>query len=208
MKMPAPQRSRNAAATRQAILASARVAFARAGYQGSGVREIARGAGVTAMLVNRYFGSKVKLFEEAVAETMAATAVVLPEILEAPASGKAIATALVGITKAGATPLAGFQIMLRSASSEVAAEIGREQIEKYHHKKIAGTLRGQHAAQRAAVILSLIAGFQVMRQMIGLRSLSRAEPDTLVKILAPLFQTLIDGNRPARGKETLGRRRT
>jgi AcrR family transcriptional regulator len=208
MKTPPPKRSRNAAATRQAILASARVAFARAGYEGTGVREIARGAGVTAMLVNRYFGSKVKLFEEAVVETMATTAVIMPEILKAPASGKAIATALVSITNTGATPLAGFQIMLRSASSEVAAAIGREQIEKFHHKKIAGALHGEMAAQRAAVLLSLIAGFQMMRQMIGLRSLSRAEPDALVKILSPLFQKLIDGDGPTRGKQTLRRRGT
>ena len=62
------------------------------------------------------------------------------------------------------------------------------------------------AAQRAAVILSLIAGFQMMRQMIGLRSLARAEPDALKKILAPVFQMLIDGDRPARSKETLRRR--
>jgi AcrR family transcriptional regulator len=206
MEKQPPKRSRNAAATRQAILASARVAFARAGYDGTGVREIARGAGVTAMLVNRYFGSKVKLFEEAVAETMATTSVIMPEILKTPASGRAIATALVSITRAGATPLAGFQIMLRSVSSEVAAKIGCEQIEKFHHKRIAAALHGQFAAQRAAVILSLIAGFQMMRQMIGLRSLARAEPDALKKILAPVFQMLIDGDRPARSKETLRRR--
>ena len=35
------------------------------------VREIAEGAGVTAMLVNRYFGSKEGLFAEALAATMA-----------------------------------------------------------------------------------------------------------------------------------------
>lgn len=40
--------------------------FARAGYDGVGVREIAGDAGVTAMLVNRYFGSKEQLFAEAV----------------------------------------------------------------------------------------------------------------------------------------------
>ena len=63
-------RPRNAAATRAAILNSARQAFARAGYDGVGVREIAEGAGVTAMLVNRYFGSKEQLFAEVVAEIM------------------------------------------------------------------------------------------------------------------------------------------
>src|SRR5262252_9033329 len=65
-------RPRNAAKTRAAILTSARQAFARAGYDGAGVREIAEGAGVTAMLVNRYFGSKERLFAEVVADTMAA----------------------------------------------------------------------------------------------------------------------------------------
>jgi hypothetical protein len=47
----------------------------------------------------------------------------------------------------------------------------------------------------------------MMRQMIGLRSLSRAEPDALVKILAPLFQKLIDGDGPTRSKQ-IPRRRT
>ena len=65
-----PARRRNAAATREAILASAREAFARVGYDGAGVREIAAGAGVTAMLVNRYFGSKEQLFAEVIAATI------------------------------------------------------------------------------------------------------------------------------------------
>lgn len=43
-----------------------RAAFTASGYDGVGVREIAAGAGVTAMLVNRYFGSKEQLFAEAV----------------------------------------------------------------------------------------------------------------------------------------------
>lgn len=51
-------RQRDAEATREAILASARRAFALSGYDGAGVRDIAAGAGVTAMMVNRYFGSK------------------------------------------------------------------------------------------------------------------------------------------------------
>jgi len=201
MKKAPPKRPRNAAATRQAILASAREAFARAGYDGAGVREIAAGAGVTAMLVNRYFGSKEKLFSEAVAETLATTAVLLPQILNASATGEAIAATLLRITNTGATPLAGFQIMLRSASSERAAEIGREQVEKFHHRLITAALPGDNAAQRAAVILSLIAGFQVMRQMIRLNSLAKADPETLMGILGPLFQFLIDGDR--RGKSNL-----
>jgi AcrR family transcriptional regulator len=54
-------------------LNSARLAFTRSGYDGVAVREIAPGAGVTAMLVNRYFGSKEQLFEEVVEVTLSAS---------------------------------------------------------------------------------------------------------------------------------------
>ena len=56
-------------------------------------------------------------------------------------------------------------------------------------------LGGGLAPQRAALVLSIVAGFQVMRQMIGLSALSEADPAALTKLLAPLFQRLIDGDR-------------
>jgi len=185
---------RDAAATREAILRAGVEAFTRAGYDGVGVREIAAAAGVTAMLVNRYFGSKERLFAEAVAESMATTSVLAPQIASAGISGKAIATALVGITKADAAPLEGFQIMLRSAASASAARIGREQIDRHHQKRIAAALQGALAPQRAAVMLSLIAGFQLMRQMLELPALAKADAKTLVKVLAPLFDQLLVGH--------------
>lgn len=193
MQTGAKARGRNAAATRQAILASARRAFARAGYDGVGVREIANRAGVTAMLINRYFGSKERLFAEVVAETMATPSILTREIIASPTPGADIAAALVEQTKAGATPLDGFLITLHSASSKRAARITRTQTENYHQRVMSAALSGDLAPQRAALVLSLIAGFQVMRQMIGLSALARAEPKALVKTLAPLFQQLIEG---------------
>lgn len=186
-----PRRRRNAAATRDAILASARQCFARAGYDGAGVREIAAGAGVTAMLVNRYFGSKEELFAEAIADSMSRPTILTPENLQSSGLGETIATTLVEITKKGAVPLEGFQIMLRSASSERAAQIGKEQIEKHYHKSLTGALSGEFAAQRAAIVLAMVAGLQVMRQMIGLSALAKSKPDVLVSILAPLFEQLV-----------------
>ena len=188
----APPRRRNAAATREAILTSARRAFARVGYDGAGVREIAAGAGVTAMLVNRYFGSKEKLFAEVLAATSATPTILTQANLESSNLGETIAATLVDITRAADTPLEGFLIMLHSASSKRAAEIGREQIENGHQKVLAAALTGELAPQRAALVLSLVAGFQVMRQMIGLSALAEAEPAALVKILAPLFQQLVE----------------
>lgn len=188
-----PARRRNAVATRLEILASARSCFARFGYDGAGLREIAKGAGVTAMLVKRYFGSKEELFAEVIAETMATPTILAPDNLTAPNLGKVFASALVGLTETSSTPLDGFLIMLHSASSERAAAIGREQIERFHHKTLESLLSGQLTAERAALILSLISGFQVMRQMMGLKALAEADPEALAELLAPLFQRLIDG---------------
>lgn len=179
--------------TRKAILASARRTFVRAGYDGVGVREIAAGAGVTAMLVNRYFGSKEKLFAEVVSETMTTPAILTQKVTRSPTLGEDLAAAIIDQTRVDANPLDGFVIMLRSASNKRAAEIWREQVEAHHQKVMTETLGGDLAAERAAMVLALIAGFQFMRQMIGLDALVETDPMTLRKILAPLFQQLVAG---------------
>jgi len=154
------------------------------------------GAGVTAMLINRYFGSKERLFAEVMAETMATPSILTQEIITSSRAGEEIAAALIEQTKAGATPLEGFLIMLHSASSKRAAKIGRQQIERHHQKDMTAALSGALAPQRAALVLSLIAGYQVMRQMIGLSALANAEPKALVKILGPVFQQLVRAEQP------------
>jgi len=190
-KKPATKRPRNAEATREAILKSARKSFAAHGYDGVGLREIAAGAGITAILVNRYFGSKEGLFAEVVQDTMRDPVILTADTLAAP-SGDKLAAALVELTKEGATPLDGFLIMHRSGSSARAAEIGRREIENRYQKILAPALGGHDAQQRAAILISLVAGFQIMRQMVGLNALTKANPKTLAKLLAPLFQSLVD----------------
>jgi AcrR family transcriptional regulator len=184
---------RSGAETRDAILRSARRAFAEAGYDGAGVREIAAGAGVTAMLVNRYFGSKENLFAEVIASTMASPTILTPENLASPDLAHTIASTLVRITGGSDTPLDGFLIMLHSASSKRAAEIGRQEIEKGHHHTLLDAISGPHAPERAALILAIVAGFQVLRQMMGLSALTKAEPDALVELLTPVLRMLIEG---------------
>lgn len=190
-----PARTRNAAATREAILRSARKAFAQGGYDGVGVREIAKGAGVTAMLINRYFGSKEQLFAEVVADTMAAPVILTQENLASGDLAASMASALVDLTKPGGTPLDGFLIMFHSASSARAGEISREQIEQHHQKVMTAALEGDLAAERAALVLSIVAGVQVMRQMIGLNALTQADPQALKALITPLLRGLIEGDR-------------
>jgi hypothetical protein len=59
-------------------------------------------------------------------------------------------------------------------------------------------LNGDLAPQRAALVLSIVAGFQIMRQMIGLSALADADPKALVKILGPIIQQIVDGEPPKR----------
>jgi AcrR family transcriptional regulator len=195
--MPPAARRRDAAATRSAILASARKAFARAGYDGVGVREIAAGAGVTAMLVNRYFGSKEKLFAEVAADTMRDPVILSADNLRAPDFADALARSLVEVTAPGQTPLDGFLILLHSASSPRAAEIGREWIRRGHQSTLEAMLEGPDAVERAGVFLALVAGLQVMRQMMEIPSLAGADPDTLRRLLLPIVRALVDRAAPS-----------
>ena len=189
---PPSKRAARAADTRAAILASARKAFAQAGYDGAGLRGIASEAGVTAMMVGRYFGSKEQLFAEVLAASMADPVILATENLASPTIGRDMARALVGVTTPGADPLDGFLILFRSTSSPTAAAIAREQIAAIHQAAASNAMRGgQHAAERAAILLSLVAGIQMMRQMIGLPALADADPDVLADLLAPLFRQIM-----------------
>ncbi len=63
-------RKRDAARTKAAILEAAKSVFTSSGYTGAGLREIASAVGVNAALVTRYFGSKEKLFECVLRESL------------------------------------------------------------------------------------------------------------------------------------------
>jgi AcrR family transcriptional regulator len=177
-------RRRDAAATRAAILHSAQVAFTRAGYDGVGVREIAQAAGVTAMLVNRYFGSKEQLFAEVVDTAFSARKLLTddPTTLS-----RDVATAL--LTTAEPEEVDGFLLTLRSAANPRAAEILCEAIERHFERHLTGLL--DTPPERAALFLSLIAGVKLMRNVLGGTALTEADVDVLRRPIEAAFQALI-----------------
>lgn len=185
-------RTAKAEQTRAAILASARRAFAEYGYDGAGVRAIAAGAGVTAMMVNRYFGSKEGLFGEVVADCARDPVILSISNLEAKDVARAFADALVGLTSTNESPLDGFLILFRSTNSETAAQIARERIAETHQRTARGVVGGADVDTRAAIFLSFVAGFQMMRQMIGLDALVDANPKRLATIITPVIAAILD----------------
>src|SRR5579872_6916242 len=123
-----PARTRNAAATREAILQSALVAFTEHGYSGVGVREIARAAGVTAMLVNRYFGSKEQLFAEVVDVVFSGSTIIADD----PSSLSRVAAR--GLVASEPQSVDVFLLMLRSVADPRATEILRRAIDERHRQ--------------------------------------------------------------------------
>jgi len=184
-------RAAKADATRAAILVSARKAFAEHGYDGAGLRGIAEAAGVTAMMVGRYFGSKEGLFGEVVTDTMRDPIILSESNLSRADLPRAFAEALVGVTMQGQAPLDGFLILFRSTTSATAARIARERIAKVHQATATAAIAGDHASERAALFLAVVAGVQMMRQMLELEPLTKADPALLVELLVPVISSLI-----------------
>ncbi|MGW1737845.1 TetR/AcrR family transcriptional regulator [Nocardia sp. NPDC001965] len=186
-------RPRNAAATRAAILHSAIRHFARSGYDGAGVRSIAQDAGVSAMMVNRYFGSKEQLFAEAVEVAFAPPAVITENSVSL---AHDTAAALVARTHPDADPLEPFLIMLRSVSSPYAVEIVRDAIERHVGQRLSRQLPGPDSDLRGDITLSVIAGVLLMRRIVGTRALAEAGADRLTAILESVFTAVADAPRP------------
>ena len=62
----------------------------------------------------------------------------------------------------------------------------------------AGSIAKEKRPERAALLLAMISGFQVMRQMIGLSALAKAKDAHLAALLTAVFDTLIEPKEPTR----------
>jgi hypothetical protein len=114
------------------------------------------------------------------------------ENLAAPDFAAALAKSLVEVTEPGADPLDGFLILLHSASSPKAAEIGRAWIRRGHQSTLEDALEGPAATERAGLFLALVAGVQVMRQMMKIPALADADPAELERLLVPMVRALVE----------------
>lgn len=167
----ASPRKRHRVETRSAILRAAKAAFAKNGYTGSGMREIAAAVGVHPALVNRYFGTKSQLFAEAIALQLPTRAPLPPDKMSL---GLYLSDYFMSPNQDyfGA-PLA----MIRSFGSQEAVRMMSTEIDSGIMGPLAGWIQGPAAHERAALILSLITGVLTLRNVLGvnLSSLSHGE---------------------------------
>ena len=184
--------ARNAGDTRARILAAARVRFARDAYENVGTRDIAADAGVDAALVNRYFGGKEKLFDEAIRDAFA----IKDHFAAADMSrfGELIA----GLVFDGseARRAAGFDalgILLRSSGSPATQARVSERFHADFVLPLARLLRGRDSELRAALIASHLIGLATMKHALVSPLLGAAARRRSVATVGAAIQACVDG---------------
>ena len=187
---PSAPRRRKGQITRDAIIEVARVRFMNAAYEQVSIRDIAAEAGVDPALVIRHFGSKEDLFAEVLT-----TQIVGP------------GQALVGDRETFGARLARSQVQLPaqehyevintaiwSAASPVAAKIVGRDVEERFVKSIAAALDGPDAEVRAALIVAILMGTSIMRNMLSVSPLADKDVTKAIPYLGAVLQHLADGD--------------
>lgn len=172
--------------TRHAILRAAQVAFSSRGYHEVGVREITAQAGVSVALVNRYFGSKEKLFEEALSIMLDT-----PEILNIPRDkfGESFLEILLGSGNTGKAPLT----MIMMASSDAGARaITRRLLVNLVFQPLADWFGPKEGSVRAARVMMMSAGFALYHDIYPLDVVTPVLDSTLREWFIQEFQSLVD----------------
>lgn len=168
-------RHRDAAATRAAILAAARALFTEHGYDGTGLRDIARAAGSDSRLISRYFGSKEGLFAEVVDLAYEKSLMMTPE-----QNAQAARALLVDPDRRAQD---GLLLTLRSAANPRAAAIMRESIERNYQRRLAGQLDGPDTFGRSSVLIAICSGVLLNRLILGHNALNSPDTEKLIPYL-------------------------
>jgi len=184
--------ARNAGDTRARILAAARVRFALDAYENVGTRDIAADAGVDAALVNRYFGGKEKLFDEAIVDAFAIkdhfTGVDMSTFGE-------LITGLVleGSAERRAARFDALGILLRASGSPATQARVSERFHADFVLPLARLLRGRDAELRAALIASHLIGLATMKHALGSPLLGDSARRKTVATIGAAIQACVDG---------------
>jgi AcrR family transcriptional regulator len=187
---------RKAQEIRQGLVEAAGELFAAHGYEGVSVRDIAAAAGVQASVVIRYFGSKEALFRR-VLETSEPLPLE-PDLSRLPAL---IARGLIDppSTDVNQRRSQVHQIFVRSLGSPEARRAIRADIDERYVQTMSGIIPEEDALTRAGLVVTIILGVLMMREVVQEPALVNAEPERLQSlvegILAQLLTPGATGNR-------------
>ena len=188
--------------TREAILAAARTRFGDYGYDGATIRGIAADAGVDAALVHHFFGTKERLFAEAmqlpvVPSELVAAALAAAAREPGQSLGEIMLRTVLGAWDVAETR-ATFLGLLRSAmTSEQAAGMLRE----FATETILGRLAaaaapgppGTDGQFRDALVASQVLGLALARYVLEIEPIAHAQADDLAAAIGPTLERYLTG---------------
>ena len=183
--------SRPTIGSRERILNAAIARFSRNSYERTGLRDIAADVGVDVAYVHRCFGSKERLFSEALkASTHVAQHLEVPK--------NRLARSLAGSVFSGrARSGQALDIFIHSVSSSDAVPILRQFILDNVIDPLSEEVDGSSTTQ-AALIVALLAGMSIFRDVLRVRPLLEAKGGELEALVAQAIQGMIDGVGPER----------
>lgn len=186
------RRARNAGDTRARILAAARMRFSLDAYENVGTRDIAADAGVDAALVNRYFGGKEKLFDEAIVDAFAIKDRF--DGIDMGQFGELITTLVIeGNAERREARFDALGILLRASGSPATQERVSARFHADFVLPLARLLRGRDAELRAALIASYLIGLATMKHALGSPLLGAATQRKAVASVGAAIQACVDG---------------
>ncbi len=158
--------------------------FSKASYEETGLREIAADVGVDVAYVHRCFGSKERLFAEAVAATL--------ETRDFLANrhddwSDALAKRVFSRRAATADEVTPFDVILRSLLSPTAAPVLRDYILKDLVDPLAAKL-GHRDQRPAAVIAALLVGAGILRNVLRLELMLEPPGGLLESLIATAIE--------------------
>ena len=180
---------RSARTTKAAILAAARARFADQGYERTTIRAVAADADIDASMVMRYFGSKERLFEAALAIDLR-----LPDLGDAPAADVPALLVRHFLTLWEGEPTDdALLVLLRSAvTNEQAAARIRDIFGRQVAPALAGLLPpGPDAGPRVALISALLLGLALTRCLLRLPPAAELSPARVEELYAPALAAIL-----------------
>lgn len=181
-------RGKSAEATRQAMLQAAHARFLRESYENVGLRNIAGDVGVDVALVSRYFGSKEDLFREVLGVGRKKD-ILPPELADDGIPGY-FANLFLEQDGDQGKDVERLLIIVRSASSPMAAQIVREALRRDVLMPLAERLGGRRPELRASVAMAVWMGMTIMRTVIAVGPLENRDAE-IEQRLRMLFETAL-----------------
>ncbi|UYQ63634.1 TetR family transcriptional regulator [Streptomyces peucetius] len=194
---PARRAADEGPGARERILQAARDEFAERGYDKTTMRGIARAAGVDAALVHHYFGTKDDVFAAAI-EVSFEPAMVVPQILgQGPAGiGERLARFFIGVWENPATRAPLLAIIRSALTHEAAAKVLRGFVLRRLLERVAGELDVPDPRFRAELAASHMVGIAILRYVIRVEPLATADPEEIIRIVAPTLQRYLTESDP------------